>query len=362
MRSLSTIENGFSMFQLDLERVPKLCGKETLRRFDELYAIMSHTRYPLFFRGPASTGKTTVALNLVAKYAREREKPAYFVQISPEQTKSTLIIGKRLVSGTLKTVKGCVAQAAEQGAPIVVDECSQGTPEILANMQQLLERTAVITDGDQIVYADPEFRIIFCANPPKTHAANVPLPTAFASRLLAFNFDYPSFEEDVDITREIVSDRSFNDLPVKVPDCVMRYVVSLMRERRSEAYPLGARNSAMCIALLNILEHVGNGDNGRSRVKVSLEERFRRELGLSTEQNLEARLTTIYTRIHAKQPDSTVVLIEDPDVKDFIEFVCKLGVARFTEAVKSSFMVNVDFDSFALDVDQVKQAIVNSIL
>ncbi len=359
MRTLDKVGNNFSMFQLDLEKIPKLCGIQANQRFNEFYKIITHSRYPLFFRGSAGTGKTTMGLSLVAKYAKEHSVPGFFVQISPEQTKSTLIIGKRLIAGTLKTVKGCVAYAAELGAPILVDECTQGTPEVLANMQQLLERTGMLTDGDEIVYAKDAFRIIFCANPSKTHAANVSLPTAFATRLMGFEFNFPDFEEELEITQEILADREFNALPNEVPEPVMRYVIGLLREHRSEAYPIGPRNSAMCVSLLNIL------NEGRGEAKIgakNLEEKFRSELELDKNQNLEGRLSSIYTRIHAGQPPSTVALIEDSDVRQFIEFVCHLGVKRFKEAVKSTFMVNLDIDSFAIDTDKIKQNITSSIL
>ena len=359
MKELDKIGNNFSMFQLDLGKIPKLCGKQANRLLNEYFKIMTFSRYPLFFRGPAGTGKTTMGLNLVAKYAKQHNVPGFFVQISPEQTKSTLIIGKRLIAGTLKTVKGSVAYAAEMGAPILVDECTQGTPEVLANMQQLLERTGMLTDGDEIVYAKDTFRIIFCANPTKTHAVNVPLPTAFATRLMGFEFDFPDFEEELEITKEILADREFNMLPNEVPEPVMRYVISLMRAHRSGAYPIGPRNSAMCVSLLNILNH----ESGElKRAGKSLEDTFRRELGLSSNQNLEGRLSSIYARIHGEQPPSTVALIEDPGVMRFLEFVCHLGVNQFREAVKSTFMVNLDIDSFAIDTDKVKQNIVSSIL
>jgi hypothetical protein len=361
---MQTVKLEVAMNQLDFDKVPEIVGADALKLFDKLYHIMQHMpTKPMLFTGPAGTGKSIIGYSLLKRFALENNTPAYIIQASPELTKSTLVIGKQLRSGSLVTVKGCLAVAAEEGAPAFVDEAQQSTQELLATMQSLFERTANITDGCEIVYPKPNFRVIFASNPSTSHAGNVPLPQAFASRVIAIPFKYPNFQDDVAITYSIARDRQVLDMPLKIPDPVIRFVVHLMREHRSDFYPLSARNAAACIGYMNVVSaHNGFTTKAAGNLQKPLEDVVRAELGLAPQQNLEVFLTKTYERIHNVQPPSTMKLVEDKAVKQFLSFLYAYGAEEFIEAVKANFMTELDLDASFHQVEAVQNDIRASIL
>ncbi len=350
--------------RLDFDKVPEIVGADALNLFEKLYHIMRHMpTKPLFFSGPAGTGKTVMGYNLVKRFALENNTPAYIVQASPELTKSTLVIGKLMRNGSIVTVKGCLAIAADEGAPVFVDEAQQSSQELLATMQSLFERTANITDGSEIVYPKKNFRVIFASNPSTSHAGNVPLPQAFVSRVIAVPFKYPSFEDDVAITYSIVRDPQVLDMPLKIPDPVIRFLVHLMGEHRSDFYPLSARNAAACGGYMNVVSaYNGFAAKAAQNMQKPLEDVVRAELNLAPQQNLEVFLTRVYERIHNAQPPSTMKLVEDKAVKQFLSFLCAYGAEEFVEAIKANFMTELDIDSSFTQVETVQNAIRASIL
>jgi hypothetical protein len=354
------------MNELDLNQIPPIVGKGPQKRFESMYACMKHVRKPLLFTGPAGSGKSIFALNLLKRYSMEHAVPSFIVQVSPEMTKSTLVIGKQLRNGSLVTVKGCVAVAAELGAAIFIDEAQQSSQELLATMQSLFERSAIITDSTEAVRPRDTFRAIFASNPSTSHAANVPLPQAFASRVIAVRFDYPSFEDEVQVTKAIAEDPEVFKLPLKISEPVLRFVVGFMREHRSDYYPLSARNAAACVGYMNV-EAALNGylesiTRYGTMTQDELTKHIRSELGLSKDQNLEVFLTKMFERIHGKTPASTVTLIKDKQLREFLNFLCAYSAEQLRNAVRATFMVDLDLDASFHDVEAVKQRIVASIL
>lgn len=347
---------------LDFSRVRSIVGIKAKEKFNELYQILVNMQKPLYFTGPPGTGKTTYAENIAKKYHEDFGVAAYVVQVSPETTKGQIGIGKQLRNGTLVTVKGMLAVAAEEGAVAIVDEAQQSTQELLATNQSLFERNSNLSDGTQIVYAKDTFRVIFCSNSSTSSAANVPLPQAFANRMVGIRFDHPPFDEEVEITKEIVQDQTFTKLELIVPDSVIRYLVGLMRANRSDAFPLAARNAAACVAYLNVLAHY-NGFNKtlQRNAQKSLADLFRAELGLATQQNLENHLANIYEFVHGKAPATTVKLTEDDDVKEFLQFYCAYGADKFVEAIRANFMVDLDIDASFGDLDAQKQKLLAAV-
>jgi len=346
---------------LDLDRVPPIVGKQATERLDELYALMVSLRKPLYFTGPPGSGKTTFAWNLGKRYCEEFHVKAYMVQVSPETTKGQLAIGKQLRNGSLVTVWGCLAVAAEEGAVVIIDEAQQASQELLATLQSLFERNSNLSDGSEIVYAKDTFRVIFCSNSSLESAANVPLPHAFASRVVGIRFDYPSFDEEVEVTKAILADPTFmkSDGPLIVPDSVTRYLVGLMRKHRSGVFPLSARNAAACAAYLNIVLH-NNGFRGAAKPQ-NLAASFRSELDLASNQNLETALSAIYEFIYDKAPDSTVKLTEDKKVREFLSFFCTCGSRKFIEAIRATFMVDLDIDTSLADIEPQKQKLLAAV-
>lgn len=345
--------------ELDLNKVPKLVGKGVLEKFKRAYFFIKHSKTPLFLIGPAGAGKTVFALNLAKEYAKEHGVKAYYVQLSPEHTKTTLLIGKRLIKGSFISVKGVLAQAAEEGAIVVVDEATHATPELLSTMNQLLERTAMITDGDLIVYAKPTLRIIFCANPARVSTSDYFLPQAFATRVRAIWFDYPSWEEELEIVKQLLQDPEYHRLELLVPEPIIKYALSLMREIRSRESPLSARNIAALVAALNSDLHFmkENGWNGFSQDfdMDKVLSKIRSEVGLPENQSLEAFISKVYRRIHGVEPDSLLAALNDEEVKVFLQFIDVYGIREFKERVKEAFMYYLDLDESPIEAKKRRE-------
>jgi MoxR-like ATPase len=351
--------------KLDLDRVPELVGEGPMERLERLCALTEHQTKPLYYVGPAGSSKSITAMNVLKWYARKHKVPAYIVQVSPEMTKSTLVMGKQLRNGDLVTVKGCLAIAAEEGAIVFIDESQQGTQEILATMQSLFERNSNITDTSYIVYPKDTFRVIFASNSSQSHAANVPLPHAFAARLITELFDYPSFKDEVIITKAIAEDPEFSTLKrIDVPDAVVKYVVGLMREHRSDFFPLSSRNAAAAIVYMNIVAKHVSKTFSKTLAKMEdasedeLAKQLRSEWDLSSKSDLENRLVTVYQHMNnEKKPGSTPQLVDDPELRAFVEFVCAYGGPQFKAALLANFMVHLDVDTSFANIESIKHQI-----
>lgn len=110
--------------QLDLQQIPKIVGEDGTQLLARCYAVLEHTRWPLYIVGPSGSGKSIIAMNLARQYALAKNVPAYYVQLSPEQTKTSLILGLRLENGSLAVKNGVVADCMERGGIIIVDEAT----------------------------------------------------------------------------------------------------------------------------------------------------------------------------------------------------------------------------------------------
>lgn len=117
--------------QLDLQQIPKIVGEDGTQLLARCYAVLEHTRWPLYIVGPSGSGKSIIAMNLARQYALAKNVPAYYVQLSPEQTKTSLILGLRLENGSLAVKNGVVADCMERGGIIIVDEATHSVQEIL---------------------------------------------------------------------------------------------------------------------------------------------------------------------------------------------------------------------------------------
>lgn len=278
--------------QLDLGQVPTVVGKDGMELLERCYGVLEHTRWPIYIVGPSGSGKSIIAMNLAKRYALAKNVPAYYVQLSPEQTKTSLILGLRLENGSLTVKNGVVADCMERGGVIIVDEATHSVQEILLMFNSILDRTSVTAIGDKMIYAHENFRIVFCANDSR-YAGNVKLPQSFAQRLVSFYFDYPAATDELLIVDQIVAEEC--KAPVLVPVSVKRYIIELMREMRSNTYPLSVRNAAIAVVLCNLQllargqeqvavdAYFANGQNAESAKRYMA----RRILGVEAESVLD---------------------------------------------------------------------------
>lgn len=330
--------------KLNLKKVPKLVGKDAKEKFAVLSNLLANTSWPLFLTGASGTGKSVIAMNLAKWYSKEFNVPAYYAQLSPDQTKTSLILGLRLKNGSLVPVKGMVAKAMEEGGIVVIDEATHATQELLLMFNSICDRTTITSIGDEIVYAKDSFRVIFCANTSQ-YAGNVKLPQSFAQRMIAFNFEYPDFESEVKIAKKIVEDEYKGE--INVPDPVFNYVTSIFRDVRNDHFPLSVRNIASAIIVLNAFKQ----DEG-----VNIDEFI-----ASFDKQTESVIRGIFSKVYGFEPQNVNEIINDSKVMEIIRFIASIGRDNFKQAIMSAAMVYLDFDGLSYEIEKAKDRLISQL-
>lgn len=82
--------------KLDVKKVPRVVGVKGRRMLKRCLNVIENTKWPLYIVGPSGSGKSIIAMNIAKEYAMKHKVDAYYVQLSPEQTKTSLILGLRL--------------------------------------------------------------------------------------------------------------------------------------------------------------------------------------------------------------------------------------------------------------------------
>jgi energy-coupling factor transporter ATP-binding protein EcfA2 len=326
--------------EMDLHSVKPLVGASAKAKFDETYGMLEHTQNPLYFTGPSGSGKTAMAMALAKHYSMEHGVPAYYLQLSPDQTKTSIILGLRLVNGSLMPVKGTVATAMETGGIVVIDEATHTTQQMLLMFNGIMDRVSVTAIGDEIVYAKDSFRLIFCAND-SAYAGNVRLPQSFAQRVSCFTFGYPTPGDENKIADAIFKSE-YNGMS-EVPHEVLRFIASFVREVRNPEFPLSARNIASAMIRLSLLPLDKSAD---------IDKYF-------TIGNPEAMRRMMADRIIGAADSQNLV---GPQVNTFVEYVSQVGVDKFRETVLQSVMFYLDVDGMDFASEETKTKIKNGVI
>lgn len=297
--------------------------------------------------GPSGSGKSIIAMNLARQYALAKNVPAYYVQLSPEQTKTSLILGLRLENGSLAVKNGVVADCMERGGIIIVDEATHSVQEILLMFNSILDRTSVTAIGDKMIYAHEDFRIVFCSNDSR-YSGNVKLPQSFAQRLVSFYFDYPTAEDELLIVEQIVAEECrANDV---VPVSLKRYIIELMREVRSNTYPLSVRNAAIAVVLCNL--ELLRRPEWRQTIIDSY---------FYDNRNVESIKRYLAKRVLGCEAAS-VTDLTDRRIMELEQALSAIGIGTFKEIILQSFMYYLDVDLGFYDLQMVKEKLESSII
>lgn len=173
--------------------------------------------YPVHFRGPAGTGKTTCALHVAAKLGR----PVMLIVGDEEFATSDLVGGKygyhyrrvvdRFIHTVLKYEEDAVQRwvdnrlttACREGFTLVYDEFTRSRPEANNVLLGVLEERLLILPNmspkDSYVKVHPEFRAIFTSNP-QEYAGVHETQDALADRLFTVDVGYHDHDAEVAIT------------------------------------------------------------------------------------------------------------------------------------------------------------------
>lgn len=170
--------------------------------------------YPVHFRGPAGTGKTTLALHVAAQLGRP-----VMLLVGDEQFTTSDLIGnhsgykyRRVVDRYIHSVvkyeedaqqrwvDNRLTSAVREGFTLVYDEFTRSRPEanniLLTVLEEGLLVLPTMTRGDAYIKAHPDFRVIFTSNPAE-YAGVHDAPDALADRLITLDLDYYDRETEV---------------------------------------------------------------------------------------------------------------------------------------------------------------------
>jgi nitric oxide reductase NorQ protein len=173
--------------------------------------------FPVHFRGPAGTGKTTLALHVAAQLGR----PVMLISGDEEFTTSDLIgsqsgyryrkVVDRFVHNVLKYEEDAAQQwvdnrlttACRDGFTLVYDEFTRSRPEANNILLTVLEEGMLVLPtphrNESYVKVHPSFRAIFTSNP-QEYAGVHDAQDALSDRLVTIDVDYPDRETEVRIT------------------------------------------------------------------------------------------------------------------------------------------------------------------
>jgi len=174
--------------------------------------------YPVHFRGPTGTGKTTLALHL----ARLRNRPVILMYGDEEFGSSDLVGGEKgvvssrlvdnFIHSVLKTEESVRPQwidqrlttACRNGHTLIYDEFSRSRPEannvLLAVLEEKLLSLPETRYGESYMRVHPEFRAVFTSNP-EEYAGIHKTQDALLDRMITIRLTHYERGTEIAITR-----------------------------------------------------------------------------------------------------------------------------------------------------------------
>jgi len=175
--------------------------------------------FPVHFRGPSGTGKTTLAMHLASKI----ERPVVMIHGDEEFSTSDLVGGEhgyrirkvvdRFISRVLKTEEDMVKRwvdnrltvACKYGFTLIYDEFTRSRPEanniLLSILQEKMMDLPVGRGGEEpYLRVDPEFTAIFTSNP-EEYAGVHRSQDALRDRMITMDLDHFDYDTEVAVTK-----------------------------------------------------------------------------------------------------------------------------------------------------------------
>jgi len=174
--------------------------------------------FPVHFRGPSGTGKTTLAMHLASKIRR----PVVMIHGDEEFATSDLVGGEygyrfrkvvdRFVSRVLKLEEDMIKHwvdsrltvACKYGFTLIYDEFTRSRPEanniLLSILQEKMMDLPIGRGGGPYLRVDPDFTAIFTSNP-EEYAGVHRSQDALRDRMITMDLDHFDYDTEVAITK-----------------------------------------------------------------------------------------------------------------------------------------------------------------
>jgi len=196
---------------------PDFVETPTIQELTERALAYLAAGFPVHFRGPAGTGKTTLALHVAAQLGR----PVMLIAGDEEFATSDLIGGQygyryrkvvdRFIHTVLKYEEDATQRwvdhrlttACREGFTLVYDEFTRSRPEannvLLAVLEEQLLVLPTMSREDAYVKVHPQFRAIFTSNP-QEYAGVHEAQDALSDRLVTIDLDFYDRDTEIAIT------------------------------------------------------------------------------------------------------------------------------------------------------------------
>jgi gas vesicle protein GvpN len=198
--------------------------------------------FPVHLRGPAGTGKTTLALHVAAQL----ERPVMLIAGDEEFSTSDLIGGqfgyhyRKVIDRFIHTVQkyeedavqrwvdNRLTTACREGFTLVYDEFTRSRPEANNVLLAVLEEKLLILPNnmgprDAYIKVHPEFRAIFTSNP-QEYAGVHDAQDALSDRLVTIDLEY--YDRDTEVSITVARSGMPKDQAAKVVDLVREFRAS----------------------------------------------------------------------------------------------------------------------------------------
>jgi nitric oxide reductase NorQ protein len=204
--------------------------------------------FPVHFRGPSGTGKTTVAMHLANKIGR----PVVIIHGDAEYKTSDLIgseqgykfkklddkfihtVHKYEEDMTKQWVNNRLSIAVKNGFTLIYDEFTRSRAEanniLLPILQERMLSTSAGKEEDYYMKVHPEFRAIFTSNPEEYAGVNR-TQDALRDRMVTMDLDHFDYETELQITM------AKSKLPVKEIEAIVKIVRGLRESGKTEFDP-----------------------------------------------------------------------------------------------------------------------------
>ncbi|MCX6160559.1 MAG: gas vesicle protein GvpN [Ignavibacteriae bacterium] len=231
-----------------------------------------HAGFPVHFRGPSGTGKTTVAMHLASKIGRQ----VVIIHGDAEYKTSDLVgseqgyrfrkLDDRFIHSVHKLeedmekkwVNNRLTIAVKNGFTLIYDEFTRSRPEanniLLPILQERMFSTSAGHEEDYYMKVHPNFCAIFTSNPEEYAGVNR-TQDALRDRMVTLDLDHFDYETELQITK------AKSDLPLKEAEIIVNIVRGLRESGKTEFAPT-IRGSIMIAKTMTALKTTPSKSNG----------------------------------------------------------------------------------------------------